>query len=336
MPKPISTLALSWQQQLSQSITDPYQLLAQLKLNPEEMCLSQQAIKQFSLRTPQAYIDKMQANDPEDPLLLQVLNQSKEMLKVEGYNKDPVGDICANKVPGLLHKYHARVLLITTAACAIHCRYCFRRHFPYQEQNEQAPSGQQQWFDYILQDKSISEVILSGGDPLMLTDKKLATLLESLEAIPHLRRLRIHSRLPVVLPDRITHGLIERLARSRLDICMVIHANHANEITTLEVKALKQLQFAGIHLLNQSVLLQGINHKIEDQIDLVESLYSAGVMPYYLHLLDSVEGAAHFNVTLEQALSLIQQMQSQLPGYLVPKLVREITGEASKTSAYEL
>lgn len=331
----VSELPLNWQQQLAQAVTEPSQLLQSLNLASDCFTDFFDAEQQFSLKIPRAYIEKMQTGKPDDPLLLQVMTQAQETQPVEGYNKDPVGDLNANKTPGLLHKYHGRVLLITTPACAVHCRYCFRRHFPYQKQQ----AGRDEWHDainYIKQDSSINEVILSGGDPLVLSDEKLDTLISQLELIPHLSRLRIHSRLPVVLPERITDRLVQRLASSHFKVCLVIHANHANEITQPEKKVLRKLQLAGILLLNQAVLLNRVNNQITDQIALSETLFSAGVLPYYLHLLDPVQGAAHFNVELDEALILIHQMQSRLPGYLVPKLVREIEGEPSKTAANEL
>jgi len=327
--------SLSWQQQLSQAITEPDLLLQALNLSKKDFPEHDTARKQFSLKIPLAYLHKMQTGNPQDPLLLQVMAQSSEMLQINGYSNDPVGDLNANKTPGLLHKYQGRVLLITTGACAVHCRYCFRRHFPYQQQQ----AGRDQWskaIQYIQQDSSIKEVILSGGDPLVLSDDKLDTLITCLEAIPHITRLRIHSRLPIVLPDRITPALISRLKDSRFNVCMVIHANHAHEITPTEISIFNQLRQANILLLNQAVLLYGINHKINQQIDLSEALFNAGVLPYYLHLLDPVQGAAHFDVELKQAQNLIIQMQNQLPGFLVPKLVREISGKSSKTPANEL
>jgi len=333
--KPVHKLAMSWQQQLSQVITQPDQLLALLQLPPADFAEHAAANAQFGIKVPHAYLDKMQIGNPRDPLLLQVMAQAQEMQAVAGYGCDPVGDLQANKTPGLLHKYTGRVLLITTGACAVHCRYCFRRHFPYSQQQ----AGREQWLpalDYIQHDTSIKEVILSGGDPLVLSDERLDDLISRLEGISHLTRLRIHSRLPVVLPNRITDKLVQRLAQSRFNVCLVIHANHANEIGAQEISALAKLKCAGIHLLNQAVLLKGINNNIEDQINLSEALYSAGVLPYYLHLLDAVQGAAHFEVNLTAALSLISQMQVRLAGFLVPKLVREIAGEASKTPANEL
>ena len=330
-----ASLSANWQQQLSQAITNPEQLLQMLDLSPADFANSAAANQQFRLKTPQAYVNKMQHGNPHDPLLLQVMTQGAEMQPADGYGTDPVGDLNANKTPGLLHKYHGRVLLITTGACAVHCRYCFRRHFPY----SQLQAGREQWaqaIEYIAQHTDIKEVILSGGDPLMLSDDKLDALISQLESLPHLSRLRIHSRLPVVLPERITEALLARLSRSRFHVCLVIHANHANEITLPEIHALQKLKQAGVHLLNQAVLLKGINHTPIDQINLSEALYDAGVLPYYLHLLDPVQGAAHFEVNLKAAIKLISRMQSQLPGFLVPRLVREIAGESSKTPANEL
>ncbi len=326
---------ISWQQQLAQANITPQTLLKTLGLDPNEFGSFLDAHKQFGLKVPQAYLHKIQLETSDDPLLLQIMTQSQELLPADGYNTDPVGDIDSSQTPGLLHKYHGRVLLITTAACAIHCRYCFRRHFPYQQQ-QAARDDWQDALEYIKQDGSIEEVILSGGDPLVLSDDKLDSLISQLETIPHLSRLRIHSRLPVVLPDRITDDLVNRLSSSRFNVCLVIHANHANEITKAEVKVLRKLQYAGIHLLNQAVLLKGINHQLSDQIALSNALYSAGVLPYYLHLLDPVQGAAHFEVDEIEASRLISGMRSKLPGFLVPRLVREIAGEDSKTPANEL
>ena len=330
-----TSLRIGWQQQLAQASIEPQSLLKTLGLNPDEFGDFLSAHKQFSLKVPQAYINKIQTHTPDDPLLLQIMTQSQELLPADGYNTDPVGDIDASQTPGLLHKYHGRVLLIATAACAIHCRYCFRRHFPYQQQ-QAARDDWQDALHYINENDSIEEVILSGGDPLVLSDDKLDSLISQLEAIPHLSRLRIHSRLPVVLPDRITDDLVNRLSTCRFNVCLVIHANHANEIGEAEVKVLRRLQYAGIHLLNQAVLLKGINHTLSDQVALSNALYSAGVLPYYLHLLDPVQGAAHFEVDDKDSSELITGMRRKLPGFLVPKLVREIAGEDSKTPANEL
>lgn len=324
-----------WQQQLAQAITEPQQLLQYLQLDAQHFGDFSAPSQQFSIKVPHAYLRKIRPGDALDPLLLQVMAQGMENHHVAGFKQDPVGDLQASRVPGLLHKYPGRVLLITTAACAVHCRYCFRRHFPYAQQQ----AGRDQWqsaLDYIRTEQSIEEVILSGGDPLMLSDERLATLLDQLQAIPHISRLRLHSRLPVVLPDRITDRLLELLASTRLDTALVIHANHANEIAADETRALRKLQAAGILLLNQAVLLKGINHHLAQQQALSRVLFSAGVLPYYLHLLDPVQGAAHFDVKLQQANQLMDQLRTSLPGFLVPRLVREIEGEQSKTPANEL
>jgi len=323
---------LSWQQQLSQAITDPLELLDYLQLSTDHFPQNQLACDDFKLKLPHSYAQKMQPGNAQDPLLLQVMSQHKELLDVKGYNADPVGDLNASAIPGLLHKYHGRVLLITTGACAVHCRYCFRRHFPYGEQHVVTQDA----IDYITQHVEISEVILSGGDPLLISDKKLADILQQLSSISHVKRLRIHSRLPVVLPARITTNLLNIFQSSALQICMVIHANHHHEIDDAELTALAQLSKANVRLLNQSVLLAGINDRADILCQLSERLFEAGVLPYYLHQLDPVSGAAHFEVSDKQALHLIEQMRQQLPGYLVPRLVREIADETSKTPLFGL
>lgn len=330
-----SSLSADWQQQLARAITEPRQLLEQLGLAADTFGDFSAASRQFSIKLPHAYLRKIRPGDARDPLLLQIMAQAAESRVITGFRQDPVGDLQASRAPGLLHKYLGRVLLITTGACAVHCRYCFRRHFPYAEQQ----AGRDQWqsaLDYIRADQSIEEVILSGGDPLVLSDERLASLVNQLQTIPHLRRLRLHSRLPVVLPDRITDRLVEILAGSRFDTALVIHANHANEIAADEAHVLRKLQAAGVLLLNQAVLLKGINHHPEQQQALSKTLFSAGVLPYYLHLLDPVQGAAHFDVSLQQANQLMEQLRASLPGFLVPRLVREIEGEQSKTPANEL
>ncbi len=326
---------LSWQQQLSQAFNQAEELLEYLELDINAQTDFSLDSLGFSLKVPLAYARKMQKGNPDDPLLRQVMSQTREALQAPGYTTDPVGDLQSSQTPGLLHKYRGRVLLIATPACAVHCRYCFRRHFPYQQQHPE----NSQWQDalrYIREDTSIREVILSGGDPLVLSDSRLQQLIKRLEAIPHLSRLRIHTRLPVVLPDRITPQLIETLQNTRFATSIVIHANHAREIGSDETRVLRGLQAAGISLLNQAVLLNNVNSELSAQIELAEALYSAGVLPYYLHLLDPVQGAAHYETSLEHAQGLIRQMRAHLPGYLVPRLVREIAGENSKTPADEL
>lgn len=248
---------------------------------------------------------------------------------------DPVGDISAMTSPGLLHKYHGRVLLISTGACAIHCRYCFRRHYPYQG-SSCSSNAIDEATDYLKSHREIDEIILSGGDPLVLDNKKLARLISKLEKVSQLKTLRIHSRLPVVLPSRIDDGLLQLLKTSRLQVVMVIHANHANELQHNEIRKLHQLNDAGITLLNQSVLLRGINDDPDALINLSKRLLECKTLPYYLHLLDPVTGAMHFSINEDQALKLKTQLEKSLPGYLVPKLVREITGKQSKSAIFRI
>lgn len=292
--------------------------------------ISDQAAAQFPLRVPMGFIAKMRRGDVEDPLLRQVLPIIEEELLSEGYSFDAVGDAAAKGATGVIHKYYGRALLITTGSCAIHCRYCFRRHFPYAEET----AASQQWSQaiaYLKSDSSISELILSGGDPLSLSTAKLRELTEQLAEIPHLKRLRIHTRLPVVLPERIDEELLHWIEGLRWPLAMVIHANHANELGQDVAEAIARLRLRNVTLLNQAVLLKGVNDSIAEQNRLSEQLYEAGVLPYYLHQLDKVQGASHFQIEDQQALLIHQGMMKALPGYLVPKLVREISGEASKT-----
>ncbi len=319
----------SWQKTLQQAIRDPAELLALLELPRELLPAARRAASRFPLRVPRGYASRIQKGDPADPLLLQILPLQQEMQTTPGYHADPVGDVAAMPLPGLLHKYAGRVLLITTGACGIHCRYCFRRDFPYAA----ARPDQGEWqaaLDYIAADTSIREVILSGGDPLSLSDARLAELVQRLEAIPHLQRLRLHTRFPVILPERVNRKLLTWLARCRLQKIMVVHTNHANEIDRPVTEALRTIGKQGVTLLNQAVLLRGINDNPEALCGLSESLFTAGVLPYYLHQLDKIQGASHFAVEDATAVDLLQQLRQQLPGYLVPRLVRELTGEAAK------
>ena len=320
----------AWQIALSNAINDPDILLSQLGLKEQLDAIDGEILKQFPLRVPQTYVNKMRYGDINDPLLRQVFPLLDEGKIDSDFVSDPVGDKQAITSPGLLQKYHGRALLLTTGACAIHCRYCFRRHFPYADSNPLA-SQWQNTIATLKQDTSIKEIILSGGDPLSLSDTKLNTLIAELETIPHIKRLRIHSRLPVVLPDRVTQSLLKTLMNSRFQVVMVIHANHANELVDDVIPALKALTDINVQLLNQSVLLKGINDTVEDLINLSERLSELKVMPYYLHLLDPVQGASHFDVAESIGISLIQRLRKQLSGYLVPRLVREQQGQASKT-----
>ncbi|ATG73037.1 EF-P beta-lysylation protein EpmB [Zobellella denitrificans] len=322
-------LHINWQKELARAFTSPEQLLDYLHIDPTPWQAGFPARRLFPMRVPRPFADKMRPGDPRDPLLRQVLPLGEEFAEVPGFVADPL-DEHDSALPGLLHKYRSRVLLVLRGGCAINCRYCFRRHFPYAD-NSPGREGWREALDYIAADPGINEVILSGGDPLMAKDEQLATLLDALEAIPHLRRLRIHSRLPVVIPARLTGALKARLARSRLRAVLVLHVNHAQEVDDILAEALQDWRRAGITLLNQSVLLAGVNDDAEVLEALSERLFEAGVLPYYLHQLDQVQGAAHFAVGDDQARALMARLLARLPGFLVPRLVREVGGETSKT-----
>lgn len=316
-----------WQMELAQAISDPAQLLRVLDLEPSLGCPA--SGRDFSLRVPQSYVARMRTGDPHDPLLRQVLPIVEEQTVAPGFSYDAVGDINAMTLPGLLHKYHGRALLIATGACAVHCRYCFRRHFPYADAH--AATGQwQAALDYIHADTSIREVILSGGDPLSLTDQRLAALVNRLAEIPHLHTLRVHTRLPVVLPARVNDALLAWLSGGRLKPVMVVHVNHANELDGAVRAALGRFTAAQVPLFNQSVLLHGVNDSVTALADLSHALFNAGVTPYYLHMLDRVQGAAHFEVDEITACRLLDELRGILPGYLVPRLVREREGAPNK------
>ena len=318
-----------WQAEMAAAVTDPAELLALLGLGEEWLPGACAAARLFPLRVPYSFISRMRRGDPHDPLLRQVLPLAEECLAVPGYRIDPVGDRAAMTVPGVLHKYHGRVLLTATGACAVHCRYCFRRHFDYADANPAADRWRAA-LAYLRDDVAVSEVILSGGDPLSFADRRLAELIAELDAIPHLRRLRLHTRTAVVLPSRVTGALLETLRRTRLQPVVVLHVNHAQEIDRDARTAFSDLRTAGVTLLNQSVLLRGVNDDIETLRELSETLFAAGVLPYYLHVLDRVQGAAHFEVQDASAHALHTARAARLPGYLVPKLVREVAGAPGK------
>ena len=283
----------------------------------------------FALRVPRGFVARMRPGDAGDPLLLQVLPQLAELDHVPGFVADAVGDLASREAQGVLHKYHGRALLIASGSCAINCRYCFRRHFPYGE--EIAAAGQwKQALAHLRADPSISELILSGGDPLALATSKLEELGRGLADLPQVTRLRIHTRLPVVLPERIDRPFLAWLEALPLQKVVVLHANHGNEFDSSVDTACASLRQAGATLLNQSVLLRGINDEAETLAALSERLFAAGVLPYYLHQLDRVQGAAHFEVDDARALALVEDLRQHLPGYLVPRLVREVAGDASK------
>ncbi len=317
-----------WQQILVQGFGAASELLSFLQLPVAEG--SSLAEKQFKTRVPRGFAARMQVGNRYDPLLLQVLAVDDELQITPGFVQDPLDEAATNSIPGLIHKYHGRVLLTVTGACAINCRYCFRRHFPYQDNNP-GRAGWQPVLDYIARDKNIHEVILSGGDPLLANDAVLAPLLAQLAEIPHLTTLRIHTRIPVVLPERVDESLLELLTGNRLQEVVVLHSNHAQELDEQVAVACTKLRKAGCHLLNQSVLLAGVNDDAQTLAALSERLFACGVLPYYLHVLDKVQGAAHFDVSLEDALTIFKQLQSSLPGYLVPRLAREEAGFKHKT-----
>ena len=323
----------TWQQILKEAVTDLPTLFGQLNLQVSEEYQQLARDNPFPLRVPKGFISRMEQGNPNDPLLLQVLPQPQEFDVHPGYSVDPVGDQQANPVPGLIHKYHGRVLLTLTAACAINCRYCFRRHFPYAE-NMMGAAGRQRVLNYISNDKTIDEVILSGSDPLLAKDSELIKLVEQLEKISHLTRLRIHTRLPIVIPERMTSQLLECLKQSRFDVVMVVHCNHPNEVDQSVADALVRCRDANIVLLNQMVLLKNINDNANTLIALSKKLFSSGVLPYYLNLLDKVQGCAHFDISEEDAITLHKVLRKKLPGYLVPKLVREQAGEPYKLPVF--
>lgn len=319
-----------WQQLLADAIKDPHELLRVLELDPALLQGALRAVQSFPLRVPRSFVAKMRRGDPRDPLLLQVLPLQAELEEVEGFTSDPVGDLPSRAARGLLHKYSGRALLIATGACAVHCRYCFRRHFPYATEAA-LTQGWERALERLRKDTSVSEIILSGGDPLSLSDRRLRQLTTGLAALPHVRRLRIHTRYPIVLPERIDASLLTWVREIPLQKVVVIHANHPRELDADTRKACLALREAGATVLNQAVLLAGVNDTAATLIELSEALFECGVLPYYLHMLDRVQGAAHFEVDEPAALALHAQLTAKLPGYLVPKLVREVPGAVSKT-----
>lgn len=320
-----------WQPALASAIRDPFELIRLLELEGQGAEVSLEAARQFRLLAPHSYVRRMKKGDWNDPLLRQVLPLSAEMQLTEGFLSDPVGDHEARVADGVLHKYQGRVLLVTTGACAIHCRYCFRRHFPYSEANP-ARDDWQDALNYIASNSEITEVLLSGGDPLTLSDERLSSLCARIASIEHVQRIRLHTRLPIVLPERIDERLLTWLSQLNKQVIMVIHANHANEFKDAEVQAgLKALREVGVLLLNQSVLLRGVNDTVPALAALSEALVAANVLPYYLHILDRVQGAAHFEVSESEAKILIEKLRLTVSGYMVPQLVREMAGEGAKT-----
>jgi EF-P beta-lysylation protein EpmB len=326
----IITEASTWKNAMKLAIRDSKTLMDALGLEPADIAATGLAERQFPVFVPLEFLGRMRPKDPTDPLLLQVLAQDTETYVAQSFHQDPVGDSLVEVAPGLLHKYRGRVLMIVSGACAVHCRYCFRRHYPYNT----APKRFEDWLpslDYIRNDSTIHEVILSGGDPLTVTDDRLAELLEHLDAISHLARLRIHTRLPVVIPQRVDDALCRWLSATRLSKWVVLHINHVHEIDGGVVDAIRRLQSCGAIVLNQAVLLRDINDSVETLAELCERLVNLGVLPYYLHQLDRVAGAQHFEVDESQGLHLVSELAKRLPGFAVPKYVVEISGEASKS-----
>ena len=319
----------SWQKELANAVKNPEKLLELLEIEDKSSILSEFARKQFPLIVPLPFVAKMKQGDINDPLLKQVLPIRDEEAIHADYSTDPLQEH-ESTLPGLLHKYKSRVLLIVKSGCAINCRYCFRRHFPYQD-NNLTKAHLKNIINYLTAHPEVNEVILSGGDPLMSKDDFLDRIITALESVSHLKRLRIHTRLPVVIPNRITPQFVASLKNTRLNVTVVLHINHANEIDSLFQQKIELLHQAGILLLNQSVLLKGINDTSEALINLSEALSSSHILPYYLFLLDKVQGAQHFDLSEKHAKILIKEMSVELPGYLVPKLSREIAGEQHKT-----
>ena len=317
-----------WQQHWREAIREPRELLSLLGLDGIVQA-SRDAAGQFPLRVPRSLAARMRPGDPHDPLLRQVLPLDDELRPVPGFGFDAVGDAAARAGHGVIHKYDGRALLVATGSCAVHCRYCFRRHFPYADETA-AAGGWREALDAVRADASLHEVILSGGDPLSLATPKLAELTDALADIPHVRRLRIHTRLPIVLPERVDDALVDWLARLPWPVAVVVHANHGNEFDGSVDTAMARLRGTGASLLNQAVLLRGVNDSVEAQVTLHERSFAAGVLPYYLHQLDRVAGAAHFEVPDAEALALHATLRARLSGYLLPRLVREVAGDASK------
>lgn len=318
-----------WKSAQAAAVTDPASLLALLELDPALLPAARAAAAVFPLRVPLSFVARMQKRNPDDPLLRQVLPLGLELEENAGFVTNPLKENEAVRAPGLLQKYQGRVLLTATGACGVHCRYCFRRHYPYAEQNPR-----KDWaavLAAVRADDSIHEVILSGGDPFTLDTSRLKQVSADIESIPHIQRLRVHTRQPIVLPERVDDALVEWLASISLPLVIVLHVNHANEIDDHVRVAIGRLRRAGATLLNQSVLLRGINDDAASLLELSETLFDAGILPYYLHLLDPVSGAAHFDVQDARARAIVNEMHGRISGYLVPRLVREIPGKSGKT-----
>ena len=321
---------LPWRQAMRRAVRDPAELCRRLELPPSLAAAAAAGANAFPLFVPLEFLSRMRPGDPSDPLLRQVLPIGDERLSAAGFVADPLSEASAALEPGLLQKYAGRALLVTTGACAVHCRYCFRRHFPYAA----VPKSVDAWqpaLQRIAADPTVDEVLLSGGDPLTLVDALLERLVSAVDGIPHVRRLRLHTRLPIVIPQRVTAPLVRLLRRSRATVWMVVHVNHPAELDAATVAALARLTDAGIPVLNQAVLLKGVNDSADVLEALCRSLVDHRVQPYYLHQLDRVDGAAHFEVPVAQGRALMAELRARLPGYAMPQYVREQAGATSKT-----
>ena len=320
---------ISWQQALREMVTSPRELLQLVALDQQWLEPAEQAARLFKLRATREFIGRIEKSNPLDPLLLQILPLHQETIETPGFSNDPLQESNSNPTPGLLHKYQSRVLLTLTSSCAIHCRFCFRSAFPYKD-NTPGRNGLDEILNYLCAQPDVNEVILSGGDPLMCTDALLEEFIQRIAALKHIRRLRIHTRLPIVLPQRITTSLLELLTQTHLQIIVVPHCNHAQEMDDSVATHLALLKQAGITLLNQTVLLRQVNDNLDTLCELQERLFECGVLPYYLHCLDKTQGTAHFDISETWAKQLHEGMQQRLPGFLVPRLVREVPGEKAK------
>ena len=320
-----------WQRAMKTAVRDGRQLCQLLGLGAAWESQAERAAASFPVFAPLGYIARMRYGDPRDPLLRQVLPLADENVDVPGFTADPVGDRTASLGPGLLQKYEGRVLLITTGACAVHCRYCFRRHYPYAD-GPHSPSAWEPALAQIAEDDSIHEVILSGGDPLTIVDEQLSQLVARIVQIPHVERLRVHTRLPVIIPERVTQSMLGWLRGTRLSPIVIVHANHAAELDDAVARSLAKLVDAGVVVLNQAVLLRGVNDTADAQYELCQRLVNLRVMPYYLHQLDRVAGAAHFEVPEPAGHAIIAELCRRLPGYAVPRYVREVEGGTSKVA----
>ena len=319
-----------WQREMADGVRDLDELLSLLDLEAEDVGCDLRAHGDFPLRVPRGFVARMRKGDPTDPLLRQILPHGRELETTPGWGPDPLHEAEVSPLDGLLHKYHGRALIVLTGACAVHCRYCFRRHFPYGEHR----LDEEQWqrvLEYLAADPSIDEVLLSGGDPLSVSDTVLRRRVADLESIPHLRRLRLHTRQPIMLPSRVDDQLLGWLGATRLRPIVVLHVNHPREIDDTVRAAMARLKGVGVLLLNQSVLLCGVNDSAAVLSDLSKTLFEAGILPYYLHVMDRVRGAAHFEVDERTARRLVEGVMGRLPGYLVPRLVREIPGAPAKS-----